>query len=425
MAAAALGFPFTSAQWKELERQAMIYKYMMASIPVPPELLLPISRTDSTSSRSSLGNGSAFQLNLGFSKSKDLEPGRCKRTDGKKWRCSRDVAPLQKYCERHLHKGRPRSRKLVEVESPINTAAAAAATSKKSRLHHHTLPPIPTTTLSKPKAHTNISSNEVLGSTIQPNNETPLFLNETDENLSVNSSYEEPTRGFDWAMEGEMLTLDSSDQQWQNLLQTNEGMTPEGSILNIGDSVFRQNCIEMPLIRLPILDFGGPEIDQQNGQCTLFLNPETEVACLEKQSQLDEKNGSSVSSLGSLSPCSLTLSMAMTAGDSLDDEIGQIQMGLGVSHSERHEPRVSSWLCSVSSASSASAPGGPLAEMLRPSSVANRSSEVISSSFACNGVATSTRASRVSPAHGVLQRTSPTVDAPTATPEITPFLWLN
>lgn len=37
--ATTMGFPFTAAQWKELERQAMIYKYMMASLPVPPDLL--------------------------------------------------------------------------------------------------------------------------------------------------------------------------------------------------------------------------------------------------------------------------------------------------------------------------------------------------------------------------------------------------
>lgn len=40
--AATLGFPFTAAQWMELERQAMIYKYMVASVPIPYELLLPI-----------------------------------------------------------------------------------------------------------------------------------------------------------------------------------------------------------------------------------------------------------------------------------------------------------------------------------------------------------------------------------------------
>ncbi|KAK9987182.1 hypothetical protein SO802_032133 [Lithocarpus litseifolius] len=35
----------------------------------------------------------------------ELEPGRCRRTDGKKWRCSRDVVPNQKYCEQHMHRG--------------------------------------------------------------------------------------------------------------------------------------------------------------------------------------------------------------------------------------------------------------------------------------------------------------------------------
>ena len=47
--------------------------------------------------------------------SMDPEPGRCRRTDGKKWRCSRDVVAGQKYCERHMHRGRNRSRKPVEI----------------------------------------------------------------------------------------------------------------------------------------------------------------------------------------------------------------------------------------------------------------------------------------------------------------------
>lgn len=48
----------------------------------------------------------------------DPEPGRCRRTDGKKWRCSRDVVGGQKYCERHMHRGRNRSRKHVETPKP-------------------------------------------------------------------------------------------------------------------------------------------------------------------------------------------------------------------------------------------------------------------------------------------------------------------
>ncbi|GMJ00473.1 hypothetical protein HRI_003716600 [Hibiscus trionum] len=101
--------PFTAAQWQELERQSMIFKYLMASVPVPAELLLPI--TKNLSNVATKGS-----LEMGFSSnSSDPEPWRCRRTDGKKWRCSRDVAPDQKYCERHSHKSRPRSRKPVEL----------------------------------------------------------------------------------------------------------------------------------------------------------------------------------------------------------------------------------------------------------------------------------------------------------------------
>ncbi|XP_051127326.1 growth-regulating factor 1-like isoform X2 [Andrographis paniculata] len=52
--------------------------------------------------------------NVGYSNSGDPEPGRCRRTDGKKWRCSREAVPDQKYCERHINRGRYRSRKPVE-----------------------------------------------------------------------------------------------------------------------------------------------------------------------------------------------------------------------------------------------------------------------------------------------------------------------
>lgn len=55
---------------------------------------------------------------LRFGRDGDPEPGRCKRTDGKKWRCSKEAIPDERYCDRHLKKrGHPRSRKLVEQVS--------------------------------------------------------------------------------------------------------------------------------------------------------------------------------------------------------------------------------------------------------------------------------------------------------------------
>uniref|UniRef100_A0AB38ZF93 Growth-regulating factor n=1 Tax=Helianthus tuberosus TaxID=4233 RepID=A0AB38ZF93_HELTU len=105
---------FTATQWEELERQKKIYMYIMACIPVPPQLLSPLSVQ---SNRVSTG--------LKFSNGLDPEPWRCRRTDGKKWRCAKDVAPDQKYCERHAHKTRSRSRKPVETQSQNLTISAA------------------------------------------------------------------------------------------------------------------------------------------------------------------------------------------------------------------------------------------------------------------------------------------------------------
>ncbi|KAJ0981836.1 hypothetical protein J5N97_010091 [Dioscorea zingiberensis] len=121
---AGLRGPFTPSQWMELEHQALIYKYIDANAPIPSNLLLPIRRSlchsgfpalSSESYRSNpLGWGS---LCLGFSGNADPEPGRCRRTDGKKWRCSRDAVADGKYCERHMNRGRHRSRKHVEGQN--------------------------------------------------------------------------------------------------------------------------------------------------------------------------------------------------------------------------------------------------------------------------------------------------------------------
>lgn len=51
-----------------------------------------------------------------------MEPLRCRRTDGKKWRCSRDVVPDKKYCEKHLHRGA----KKAMVDSKLIIGARAA-----------------------------------------------------------------------------------------------------------------------------------------------------------------------------------------------------------------------------------------------------------------------------------------------------------
>ncbi|XP_023771273.1 growth-regulating factor 5 [Lactuca sativa] len=131
-------FPFTSSQWQELEHQALVYKYMISGMPIPPDLLFSIQRSLDSSTRlllhhhsphHSIGVGwNCFQM--GFGRKIDPEPGRCRRTDGKKWRCSKEAYPDSKYCERHMHRGRNRSRKPVEVNSAPNTPPALSISTK-------------------------------------------------------------------------------------------------------------------------------------------------------------------------------------------------------------------------------------------------------------------------------------------------------
>ncbi|PIA27675.1 hypothetical protein AQUCO_07600086v1 [Aquilegia coerulea] len=114
--------PFTVTQWQELEHQALIYKYMASGMPIPPDLIFPIKRSLDSSRffpHQPMDWG-CFQM--GYGRKVDPEPGRCRRTDGKKWRCSKEAYPDSKYCERHMHRGRNRSRKPVEVNTTSNSS---------------------------------------------------------------------------------------------------------------------------------------------------------------------------------------------------------------------------------------------------------------------------------------------------------------
>ncbi|KAL5212756.1 hypothetical protein ABZP36_023603 [Zizania latifolia] len=118
----------TFMQQQELEHQVLIYRYFAAGAPVPVHLVLPIWKSVASSSfgphrfPSLMGLGN---LCFDYRSSMEPDPGRCRRTDGKKWRCSRDVVPGHKYCERHVHRGRGRSRKPVEASAVANPAPNA------------------------------------------------------------------------------------------------------------------------------------------------------------------------------------------------------------------------------------------------------------------------------------------------------------
>ncbi|CAI8615978.1 unnamed protein product [Vicia faba] len=118
--------PFTVSQWQELEHQALIFKYMVAGLPVPPDLVLPFHSHNFFHHSIPTLSYCSF-----YGKKVDPEPGRCRRTDGKKWRCSKEAYPDSKYCERHMHRGRNRSRKPVESQ----TTLVAAPTTTPPNFH--------------------------------------------------------------------------------------------------------------------------------------------------------------------------------------------------------------------------------------------------------------------------------------------------
>lgn len=78
---------------------------------------------------------------MGYGRKIDPEPGRCRRTDGKKWRCSKEAYPDSKYCERHMHRGRNRSRKPVEIITHTSPSKPIIAqTTPSASLFSHSNP---------------------------------------------------------------------------------------------------------------------------------------------------------------------------------------------------------------------------------------------------------------------------------------------
>ncbi|XP_065046701.1 growth-regulating factor 1-like [Musa acuminata AAA Group] len=151
-------YPFTPSQWQELEQQRLFYRYMVSGIPNPWDLSLRIRRSFLLEPTTMISPTVAYpphlhlcwgRVRLGVGREgEDTEPGRCRRTDGKKWRCSKEAFPGSKYCEKHMHRGKNRSRKPVEMSLANNLSTTAqppssfSSTTTKSSTsntpcHHH------------------------------------------------------------------------------------------------------------------------------------------------------------------------------------------------------------------------------------------------------------------------------------------------
>ncbi|KNA11028.1 hypothetical protein SOVF_138880 isoform B [Spinacia oleracea] len=377
MATAAMGFPFTAAQWKELERQAMIYKYMMASLPVPPDLLYssfpthlspPSTFTPASYFMGKYGGGLSMRWG---GNSKDAEPGRCRRTDGKKWRCSRDVAPNQKYCERHMHRGRPRSRKHVEQQLQQQQQQQQQQQHSLSSFSNNNKQKDNVTPTKKTRLSDDVSSlnpPQCVGSS----SKVSVF----DHPLVSPANPFEDSRNLGW----------NDEQQWSQLVHTNMNSSVfqqqfEGEPLSLNSHTgYNHKSGEMGLLERPLIDAWSMGVAGNN-----------------------ENNGRDSSS--------------NNGGNSnvIDEEMCQIHMGLGL---------IDSWV------STSTTPGGPLAEVLRPGNLTM--SDVSEVEFI------TPPATAVSSPSGVLQKTlasfsdSSENNSPTTTTchnskanSDMPFHWLN
>ncbi|KAJ4835897.1 hypothetical protein Tsubulata_006156 [Turnera subulata] len=416
--AASLGFPFTNAQWNELERQAIIYKYMMASIPVPPYLLSPTPKNLSSGPAAAAYSPNLLGsvLNLRFTNGADPEPGRCRRTDGKKWRCSRDVAPDQKYCERHMNRGRPRSRKPVEVHANNKKARHSLATCAE--------PPV-TLAVSNPTLNGNATASQFAGAISRPYLHNPAFLDKSCDKVStfdVPGAYvsrcKEP-RNLDWMMKGEPVPIATSNHQWNHLVETETeiGLATDTSFNDA--SVLSQHYQEEPLSLNSLGNFSAGA-DQRNNQCTLF--PRGFIDAWSRGASNDHntnsRNTNSLSSNGKPRLSSLTLSMGGNKSmDDDNDEMGQIQMGLGLMESDQNHHE-----CGAATTT----PGGPLAEALKLTTFSSTTSQCSSGS---------PRTTSISSPSGVLQKalasfsdssgnSSPTPASSRSKHEM-PLMWLS
>ncbi|CAN4127468.1 unnamed protein product [Withania somnifera] len=144
------GYGFTFLQRQELQQQFFVYNYIEAGLPVPSHLIIPICKSITCSLKglhphhtNLMGYG---HLCWEHKSSMEAEPRRCRRTDGKKWRCSKGVVQNQKYCEKHMHRGRQRLRKCVETAASSNLQLSSYKVKRNSTMraatqaHHNSEP---------------------------------------------------------------------------------------------------------------------------------------------------------------------------------------------------------------------------------------------------------------------------------------------
>lgn len=195
---------------------------------------------------------------------------------------------------------------------------------------------------------------------------------------------------------GEAIPMANSDPKWQHLMQSKMELTSNTSLCDTYSCVLGQRSMQEPFLDLN--SYSNFDTNKQDGECVnLFLDPgvvSLGSPCLaeDPRSFIDawsktvvDKSFSnyvnnkerSVSSIGKLLPPSLNLSMGGLGYNSINDEMGSSGYYEKTSNifNSCHMPAY--WVGSSS--------GGPLAEVLRPSSLTATPSAVSNQSSPVTG----------------------------------------
>ncbi|KAK4767961.1 hypothetical protein SAY87_003102 [Trapa incisa] len=338
--------PFTPSQWMELEQQAVIYKYINANIPVPSNLLIPIRKAFECASGFLPCNSLGWRgIHLGLSRNMDPEPHRCRRTDGKKWRCSKDAMVDQKYCERHMNRGRHRSRKPVEGVHPVPSGPIHTACN----------------TVTTPNAAIPIKPGFPFGSVVLGSDPSYKSFNTSQSSVLSLSG--------DSSMKSFYMNNDNSFEKIQN---------QSTCFSSISSMDHQSKSIPFMVNSLP-----GPSSILSSGQNLGTLND-----LVGRETEADQKfmNNWPAMGMGTLSPdpTHLSISAPMPSNDSkllslrFAPEPDEVQMNLGIPGTVYNEqvPKQTNWI-PISWETSI---GGPLAEVLHNANSSNSSGECKNSS---------------------------------------------
>lgn len=358
--------PFTPSQWMELEHQALIYKYLTANAPIPTNLLIPIRKSLCPTGFSGFSAGSLRpnslgwgSFHLGFSGNTDPEPGRCRRTDGKKWRCSRDAVADQKYCERHMNRGRHRSRKPVEGQTGhASTGTAAAAKAMPAIASAAAASPVPGcgTSNSLTIAQQQLKS-------LQPGVDTSsthvsrMLMNKMNvgdhmqdsQSLSILSSVDKKSKDAPFVIPKQHLSLEETSRSEFGLVPSDSLTNPHRSSYELNDQEsqshplrhFIDNWPKSPSDRSAIT---WPEVEKIQSDRT-----QLSISIPVASSDFSSSTSSPTQERVTLSPLKLSR------------ELDPIQMGLGVGGVHESTQRQANWI----PISWESSMGGPLGEVLK------------------------------------------------------------